>query len=135
MNVVRERAQLLLAEQFLSSAKTRSQDAEFGEMAKTARKDTYLVDRYRSRAKATTREASVALDTSNMFTVGDAVTAMDRTCCWLDRGPRGRVRIQHRPRCQIHWVRGADTRVSVCFCLGSRYTPDTQPDTQIRDLP
>ena len=27
-------------------------------------------------------------------------------------------------------MRGADTRVSVCFCLGSRYTPDTQPDTQ-----
>ena len=31
-------------------------------------------------------------------------------------------------------MRGVDTRVSVCFCLGSRYTPDTQPDTQIVTL-
>ena len=31
-------------------------------------------------------------------------------------------------------MRGADTRVSVCFCLGSRYTPDTQPDTQVQSI-
>ena len=31
----------------------------------------------------------------------------------------------------LHLCGYAYTRVSVCFCLGSKYTPNTQPDTQL----
>ena len=51
---------------------------------------------------------------------------------WRATRRRARARAQRMPTptWQIHRGRGADTHRYTCIWLESRYTPDTQPDTQ-----